>query len=113
MLTTNEKRWVLMKPDENGNPLQWLSETELAELLADPTAWGVDLFLHLDDMRGGTDPNYWSHGTGVLLRVEIVVPERGGWRLPGQDKLRSVGEPEADGRWVSGSGPLTLKDVVG
>lgn len=81
----SDMRWALLKPDEDGNPLKWLTDAEVRELLADPSQWGIDEFKYIDDLNeqfGTTDPAYWHGNVGVLLRIEVVVPERGGWRLP-------------------------------
>lgn len=78
----SDVRWALLRPDEDGNPLKWLGgEHELRELLADPEAWSIDEFVHIDEMQM-KDPAYWGTGQAMLMRVEVVVPVRGGWRLP-------------------------------
>jgi hypothetical protein len=98
--------WALLRPDEDGNPVKWLSgERELRELLADPEAWGIDEFVSIDDMQQ-KDPAHWQDGQAMLMRVEVVVPVRGGWRLPEDG-------PQAGGEWVVGrSGPIKMGDVA-
>lgn len=65
-------RWLLIEPDEDGNPCSWLTETELEDRLANAADYGVRQYL--DQVPDNTDPNYWPDGTGLLLKVEIVVP---------------------------------------
>lgn len=83
---SDPKKWLLVKPDEDGNTNRWLTDQEMREVLADPAAWGIDEFVHIDELagrpNGSYDPNYWPDRTAVLMRIEVVVPERGGWRLP-------------------------------
>lgn len=66
-------KWLLIQPDEDGNPCSWLNERELATLLADPRGtFGVRTFL--DRVPDETDPNYWPEGSALLLSVAVVVP---------------------------------------
>lgn len=75
------KYYLLLTPDEDGNPLTFLDEEELREFLADPLEYaGVEKFLtRLDE--NGTDPNYWNDGEGMLLEVKILKPVAGGFKL--------------------------------
>lgn len=113
----SDLRWVLLKPDEDGNPAKWLTQAELAELLADPSQWGVAEFAHIDDMRG-TDPAYWPDKIAVLMRVEVVIPERGGWRLPEDGPATAANTAWRHGDLMHGSvgdkalgQPITLDQV--
>jgi hypothetical protein len=105
-------QWALMKPNEDGHSLRTLTDGELRELLADPQAWGVCEFIDVDAL--GTDPNYWTDGSGMLLRVEVVVPVRGGYRLP-DDVAHEPFEttPAQAAEWVRlDDGPIRLGDVI-
>lgn len=93
----SDMRWALLRACEDGNPLKWLAEAEMRELLADPSNWSIETFKHVDDMYD-TDPVYWPKGVGVLLRIEVVEPERGGWRLPGD----AAPAPAANTAWRHG-----------
>jgi hypothetical protein len=77
-------RYMLIRPDEDGNPIRWLDEIALQEVLDDPAAYGIKAFLAKTDMPDVYgDPNYWSPGIGLLLRVEVVTPvPAGSYRLP-------------------------------
>lgn len=105
----NDLKWALLRPDEDGNPVKWLDgERELRDLLADPEAWGITEFVHIDDVPL-KDPAYWKTGQAMLMRVEVVVPERGGWRLP--EDARPM--PAAANEWMVGcDGPVKLGDVA-
>lgn len=72
---------MLLLPSEDGNPMHFLGEQRLADLLQDPQGWGVDGFTELSLLP--SDPNYWPTGVAVLIRFEVVVPEAAGaYRLP-------------------------------
>lgn len=76
-----EKRWMLIKGSEDGTPISWLDEADLADLLANPTNWGVVNFG--DPAELSADTNYWPEKVGVLVRYEIVCPVPAGiYRLP-------------------------------
>lgn len=129
---TNDLRWMLVRADEDGSPIRWLTDTELRELLADPSGRGVVSFHHIDELaisRGYLDPSYWKDGEAVLLRIEVVVPEQAGWRLP-EDAPRGAFEPsrlqmrymdaerrmapigcESGVQYVGGQGPIHLDAV--
>jgi hypothetical protein len=81
-------RYMLIRPDEDGNPIRWLDDTQLQELLDDPTgSYGVKAFLGGDEPDAYGDPNYWSRGIGLLVRVEVVTPvPAGSYRLPDADE---------------------------
>lgn len=74
--------WLLVKPDEDGNPNIWLDSDQLNELMSDPVGtYGVHRFLTWEEVsRIGTDANYWPDGSALLVRAtpqEVVS----GWRL--------------------------------
>lgn len=76
-----DKRWMLIHSSEEGNPISWLSDTDLADLLAEPTNWGVTRFADHD--RLPRDPNYWNEKVGVLIKYEVVIPVPAGmYKLP-------------------------------
>jgi hypothetical protein len=105
MLTTNEKHWVLVRPDENGSPplrACWLKDEDLQQVLANPHMWGIDEFRDVDALGNIASAGSRSPHWGILMRAEVVVPERAGWRLPTEDK------------WVRGVAPVapvTLGDL--
>lgn len=104
----NDLKWALLRPDEDGNPVKWLNgERELRDMLANPQAWGISEFVHIDDMDV-KDPAYWKTGQAMLMRVEVVVPVLGGWRLP-----EDCGPmPAAATEWMMGrEGPVRLDSV--
>lgn len=64
--------YMLIQFSDDGNPIRFLTESGLQELLKDPLGtYGVERFL-----AGyvGT-PAYWEVGSALLLRVEVLVPE--------------------------------------
>ncbi len=64
--------WLLIRPDEDGNPCRWLDDNSVRELLANPRDHGVDRFLAEPPER---DVNYWPDGSALLLKVQAVVPQ--------------------------------------
>lgn len=82
--------YLLIKPSEEGNPLSWLPPHMLRTFLDDPTEFGVEQFIAQLPSRGlaggdtlDPDPNYWKGKIGLLLKVQVVVPEpSGAYRLP-------------------------------
>jgi hypothetical protein len=66
------KPWLLIRPDEDGNPCRWLDDNDVRELLANPRDHGVETFLTEPPDRG---PNYWPDGSVLRLKVEAVVPK--------------------------------------
>lgn len=114
----SDVRWALLRPDEDGNPVKWLSsESELRELLADPEAWGIREFVHIDD-KPTRDPAYWNTGDAMLMRVEVVVPVLGGYRLPEDGPATAANTAWRHGDLVHGSfgdkalgQPITLDQV--
>jgi hypothetical protein len=96
-------RWALLRGSEDGNPLKFISDAELASVLANPAEWGVAEFINAHDMAQlGTDPNYWPDRVAVLLRLEVIVPERArGYSLPAADPDSGHWRPaRADGSAV-------------
>lgn len=75
-------RWMLLRANEDGNPICILDDAKLADLLANPTNWGVT---HFADLYGlPDDHNYWDEKVGVLIRYEVVIPVPAGiYTLPG------------------------------
>jgi hypothetical protein len=79
------KRWMLIKSSEDGDPITWLTDGLLDDLLAMPRDWGVERFMSFEEAdRLGHDTNYWPDGAALLVRFEAVVPEvaASAWRLP-------------------------------
>jgi hypothetical protein len=70
----SEIMYLLIRPDEGGNPVRFLNRDGLRELLTDPIgSYGVRHFLDLDGLPDG-DPSYWQDGDALLLKVEGLVP---------------------------------------
>ena len=68
--------YMLIIPDEDGNPVRVLGQLGLAMLLEDSRAsYGVTEFKDLEWFEQNTDSNYWPEGTGVLLHAEVIVPK--------------------------------------
>lgn len=77
--------YVLLKGSEDGNPVRFLSNQGLRDLLADPRdTHGITEFGSA--LPDNHDHNYWPDGYGLLLRAVIVQPEpSGAYRLPDED----------------------------
>lgn len=82
-----EIRYALLRPSDEGRPFRVLNEAELASMLTDPSQWGIAEFIGPDDFHTlDSDPNYWPDKVAVLMRVEILMPERArGYSLPPAD----------------------------
>lgn len=104
-------RYALIRPNEDGNPLRFLTFAELGSLLADPSQWGVAEFGDLDAL--GADPNYWPDKVAVLIRFEEVKPERArGYFLPAADPYAGYARAAGHGGWTKGPDtPITLGEV--
>jgi len=74
--------YILLKGNEDGNPIRIIHS--IHHLLDAPEDWGITKFENGAFLGANPDPNYWPDGTGVLLKVEAVVPEpvTAKWRLP-------------------------------
>lgn len=74
-------QYLLIRSDDDDPGLTWLDRDALDELLANPDGYGVLTFVTemLTD-----DVSYWTHGTAMLLKVELIapVPAVTAWRLP-------------------------------
>jgi hypothetical protein len=70
----SEKRYILLRPDEDGNPVTWVQEKELSDLALFKDEWMIERFL--EDVPKNPDPSYWKDGDAMLLEVTIkkVVP---------------------------------------
>lgn len=93
MNTEPAPEYILIRADEDGNPIRWLDQDALAGLLADPSEAGIERFLDGLPINGDfgastkNDPGYWGDHVGLLLKVEVVVPVPArGYRLPGDHK---------------------------
>ena len=73
--------WMVLRPNEDGNPIKLLNPVELMNLLNRPAEHRVKQFYDLSELDA--DHNYWPEGAAVLLKVEVVMPEpSAGYRLP-------------------------------
>lgn len=78
------KQYLLIRPDEDGNPLRWLTEDDVRDLLGDPLGtYSVKQFI-TPALRPEPDPNYWADGDAMLVEYTVVVPEpvTTAWKLP-------------------------------
>ena len=78
--------YILIAPDEDGNPVRYLTEKELKEYLQKITEY-KDETIFLDKLPKETDANYWKENQVLLIKGEIVVPQPKQvvkeWDLPG------------------------------
>lgn len=63
-------RYALIKGDEDGNPICWLDDGEVADIAALMKNYSVKQFM--DDVPDQADPNYWSDGEALLLEVRVL-----------------------------------------
>jgi len=65
--------YILLKGDEDGNPIRFLNAGTLRDLLENPReTYGITEFG--DAVPANWDHNYWPGGFGLLLKAEIVQP---------------------------------------
>lgn len=79
--------YILIKGDEDGNPVKILNDRWLQELLTDSVeSFGITEFKDQAWYEQNKDPNYWPDGVGVLLTAAVIVPEpaRTQWQFPWQ-----------------------------
>jgi hypothetical protein len=57
MAAKTEKCFIILKPDEDGNPVRIFPETELAEMLED---YSDGKAVTINYVLENTDPNYWD-----------------------------------------------------
>lgn len=105
------KRYLLIKASDEGTGLSWLDEEKLRELLADPSQWGMDMFL------SGIPDNevaYWRRNVGLLLRVEVLTPVRvNAFVLPTTEGItfHAADTERLKTAWVTGHGLMQVEDV--
>lgn len=63
---------MLIQPDEDGNPVRFLDQQKLDNLLANPADYGIKRFL--PEIPTDMDTNYWLDGTALLVSVELITP---------------------------------------
>lgn len=67
--------YILLQPDEDGNPVTWVETPELEDIKHFMEDYGITEFI-TDFPDGEKDPNYWGEGQAMLLSVNVkrVVP---------------------------------------
>lgn len=70
------KHYLLIQPDEDGNPIRWLSETDVADLEQLMRDHSIERFLNnwpkYSDGSFKTDPNYWEEGDAMLMEAKLL-----------------------------------------
>jgi len=64
-----EKRYILLRPDEDGNPITWVDSEELDDIKGLIEDYNIKRFL--TDVPRNPDPNYWVDGDALLLEVKV------------------------------------------
>lgn len=76
-------KYLLIQPDEDGNPITVLDAEETKDINQFKKDYGIEKFL--DDWPEETDPNYWNEGEALLLEARVVkvkpVKIIEGWEL--------------------------------
>ncbi len=69
-------KYLLLIPDEDGNPLRWLDSEEVKNIEQLKEDYGIERFLTQEDLNKEDDPNSWEEGDAMLLEIKIkkVVP---------------------------------------
>lgn len=68
-----EYKYLLIQPNEDGNPMIFLNEERLQDLLNEPEEYSVKCFL--EQIPDNNNPQYWGEGNVLLLKIEILVPK--------------------------------------
>ena len=63
--------YALIKADEDGNPLYIVDD--INEVLDSPEDYGIERFL--DEWPEEKDPQYWTEGNALLVKIEILKPK--------------------------------------
>ena len=64
-------QYIVLRPNEDGSPIVLIGD--INEFLSNPIDHGVSSFLKVWPKE--PNPQYWSYGSALLLKVEIVVPK--------------------------------------
>lgn len=64
------KNYLLLIPDEDGNPIRLLGDEEIKDISQLKEEFGIKEFL--DDWPETIDPNYWGDGVAMLLKVKVL-----------------------------------------
>jgi hypothetical protein len=74
-------KYILIQPDEDGNPITWLSDEETRDITKLMEDYEIQEWV--SDM---SDPNYWGDGKAMLLKVKVANPKPvkviDKWELP-------------------------------
>lgn len=69
---SDEKHYVIVKVDEDGNPLSWITPDHLEDISELMEDYGITRFMDsLPDERD-RDPSYWHDGQALLLEVRVL-----------------------------------------
>lgn len=75
--------YALIKPDEDGNPISYLEDSELGDINQLMEDYGVKSWV-----ENFTDPNYWNEGDAMLVKITCVNPKPKSmvesWEVPGR-----------------------------
>lgn len=61
--------YLLIQPDEDGNPLRWITQEQVQDIKQLMEDYGISNWLYDDPI---TDPNYWGEGNAMLLSVNVL-----------------------------------------
>ena len=67
------KKYILIQPNEDGNPIYWLEDKEIEDIMELKEDYGIKRFL--EKVPENSNPNDWEEGDALLLEVEIKVPK--------------------------------------
>lgn len=62
-------RYLVIRPNEDGNPLNFIDKSELGNITQFMEDYGIDKWT-----ESYSDPNYWDEGAAMLLKFSCVNP---------------------------------------
>lgn len=66
------KRYILIKGDEDGNPVKWLDPGEINAIAQLREDYSIEEFMNDVPPAGERNPSYWRDGIGLLLEVRVL-----------------------------------------
>lgn len=66
------KTYILLHPDEDGNPVTFLENSEVEDIKELMKDYGIHTWI--ESFEGRTDPQTWDEEEAMLLEVELKVP---------------------------------------
>jgi len=70
------KTYLLLRPEEDGEPTKFLDENDLQELLDDPIDnYGIKKFLSREEVEKNYNPQAWNKGEVALFEVNLLEPK--------------------------------------